>query len=380
MRLDVLTTQESAAWLRTLEACAPYDFYQLPEYHTLAEEMGEGAAQLFVYTEGDHTIALPLLLRPLDGELAAGWEPGGTGWRDATSVYGYAGPICSSWDVPDTVIQNFQAALLRQLRDLQVVSVFSRLHPLFPQRPLLAGLGDLTVSRTVSIDLTLPADVQRSQIRHSHRTRINKLRREGLTCVKDPGGSRLEDFCGIYYETMRRVNASQQYFFSPKYFERLRGALGSRLHLFFCLRDGKAISGGLFIACHGILQYHLGGTLDEALALAPMKLLVDEVRLWATGQGLREFHLGGGTTPDPGDSLLSFKEGFSNRTHEFAAWRWVVFPEIYQRLCEEKVRRDERHQSQASHPHFFPAYRCPTVLRAQPAMEPLAGTSPGGCP
>ena len=60
---------------------------------------------------------------------------------------GYAGPICSSWDVPDTVIQNFQAALLRQLRDLQVVSVFSRLHPLFPQRPLLAGLGDVRAAR-----------------------------------------------------------------------------------------------------------------------------------------------------------------------------------------------------------------------------------------
>ena len=45
--------------------CAPYDFYHLPAYHDMAEDADEGAPRLFVYTEGDHVIAIPFLLRPI---------------------------------------------------------------------------------------------------------------------------------------------------------------------------------------------------------------------------------------------------------------------------------------------------------------------------
>jgi hypothetical protein len=381
MHLQTLTTREPGAWMCVLDACVPYDFYQLPEYHALAEEAGEGTAQLFTYTEGDYVLAFPMLLRPVADDLLT--ETVGPAWQDATSVYGYAGPVCSHRQVHDTFVHNFQAALQRQLRDLRVVSVFSRLHPLFPQRSLLAGLGDFAVSKTVSIDLTLPEAVQWSQMRRSHRETVNRLRQLGLTCVRDQEGAYLEDFRRVYYQTMHRVNAAKQYYFPPTYFERLQEALGSRLHLFVCLREGAVVCGGLFVTCHGILQYHLGGTSNEVLRLAPMKLLVNEVRLWATGQGLRVFHLGGGVTAHPDDSLLFFKRGFSDRAHEFATWRWVVYPEVYHHLCAEKARQDQRHQCHAANPHFFPAYRCPTVPRALATADaatagPLAETTQGG--
>jgi hypothetical protein len=244
---------------------------------------------------------------------------------------------------------------------MRIVTVFSRLHPLFPQRPLLAGLGEFATSQTVSIDLTLPLDVQRSKIRRTDRTRINRLVREGVICTRDLGWSHMEDFLHIYYETMRRVGAAKRYFFPRTYFEGLRKALGPRLHLFVCLKEGLAVCASLFVACHGILQYHLGGTLDAALAFTPMKLLIDQARLWGTARGMRVLHLGGGTTADPDDPLLHFKKAFSDRTHEFAAWRWVVNPEVYERLCADKVRRDEAHQLRSVNPHFFPAYRGPSA-------------------
>src|SRR5262249_16907721 len=93
----------------------------------------------------------------------------------------------------------------------------------------------------------------------------------------------------------------------------------------------------------------------------PMKLMIDEVRLWATGQGLGVFHLGGGATRRPDDSLLHFKMGFSDRTHEFAVWRWVLFPDVYQRLCEEKSQWNERHKLRSGSTNDFPEYRCRTV-------------------
>jgi hypothetical protein len=257
------------------------------------------------------------------------------------------------------------------LGDQRIVAVFSRLHPLLSQQALLAGLGQCQVRSTVSVDLTLPADQQRARYRRSHKAGINRLRRSGLTCLHDRQQSFLRDFVWIYHETMRRVEAPGAYFFPAAYFEELAQALGPRLQLFVCLQDGRAICGGLFVACGGILQYHLGGTRDEALKLSPMKLLVDEVRLWATSQGLRVFHLGGGITAHPDDSLLFFKTGFSDRKHQFFGWRWVVLPDVYGRLCESRWRWNEGHGLRSAHPDYFPAYRSPTV----PCGAPSAGSA-----
>ena len=127
---DVLTVQQSDAWLRILEQCAPYDFYHLPQYHLLAEEEDEGSARLFVYTERGYTIALPLLLRGLDGIWSG--QTHGRSCLDATSVYGYAGPICSHRELPDAIIRNFQAALEQQLRNARGERLFPVASVLLP--------------------------------------------------------------------------------------------------------------------------------------------------------------------------------------------------------------------------------------------------------
>ena len=348
--IKTLTTKNAVEWMQTLDRCAPYDFYHLPEYHVVAEENGEGTGCLFVFEEGAYTIALPLLLRDIEANC-----------KDATSVYGYAGPVGSHTAIPDAVIGNFQSALTRQLRDLDVVTVFSRLHPLLAQRKLLAGLGQFQLSSTVSIDLTLDPAVQHAKFRRDHKAGIKKLRSLGLTVVDDVEGHYLDDFIRIYLETMQRVDARDWYFFSPTYFHRLWETLGPRVHLFVCLQNGRALCAGLFIVCHGIIQYHLSGTLNEALKLAPMKLLVDEVRLWGTSQGQRALHLGGGTTADPADSLLHYKMGFSDTAHEFATWRWILSQEVHDRLCEAKAEGNQRQGLRIADANFFPEYRGPTI-------------------
>lgn len=378
-KIDVLTCHDTSEWMRVLSRCGFHDFYHLPQYHVLAEESGDGHAHLFHYSEGEHTIALPLLLRPLEDALVGlnGSGPLAREWVDATSVYGYAGPLCSAAEIPEGVIRNFQAALRQRLDDLRVVSVFSRLHPLFArQHQLLTGMGEYAVlAPTVSIDLTLPVDVQRSQIRRSHREGANRLRRLGVVCVEDRTGAALDDFIRIYHETMRRVGALESFFFPPEYFEQLQQALGDRLHCFVCRFEGQVICGGLFVDCHGIVQYHLGATRDDALKLAPMKLLMDEVRVWATARGDRVLHLGGGATPHPEDSLLYFKKGFSDRLHDFSVWRWIVVPDAYQQLCRQKSQWNERHNVRAGVPHYFPAYRCPVVPSMPESMTAELATA-----
>jgi hypothetical protein len=360
-RLRILGTDQPSEWMAVLAQTAAYDFYHLPRYHKFAEEQDEGTARLLVWSEERGTVALPLLLRRLEDVMGINGYSGGR--RDAPSVYGYAGPVASGDALPEKIGANFRSALREVLEEWRVVAVFSRLHPLIPQQvDWLAGLGECKpLARTVSLDLTSPSGEQRARYRRNHKEGINKLRRRGVTVEHDRDTARLPEFIAIYHETMRRVGAATAYFFPPSYFARLRACLGPCLHLFVCRIEGEIACGGLFAECNGILQYHLGGTRDTFLRLAPMKLLFDEVREWATQRGVGVLHLGGGATTHPDDSLLHFKMGFSDRTHDFCVWRYTPTPEMYDRLCRDKARWNEENRLRPLAPDYFPAYRCPTV-------------------
>jgi sugar O-acyltransferase (sialic acid O-acetyltransferase NeuD family) len=350
----VLRSAQEREWNDVLAKVAQHDFYHRAEYHRLAEERGEGTAHLFAYHDGPYTIALPLLLRRVEAS-------NGGAWCDATSVYGYAGPLASHAEIPASVRRGFQTALREALGGRRVVAVFSRLHPLIPPAGILAGLGECRPEgETVSIDLTIPSPEQWSQFRASLRTRINKLQRGGLLCRRDAEKRHLREFTDIYHQTMRRVRAGPAYFFEPEYFSRLASGLGPALELFVVTWDGVVIAGGLFTLCDGIVQYHLGGTSDAFVKLGPTALLFDTVRRWAIDRGARVMHLGGGVGSKE-DTLLHFKAGFSERRHTFETWRWVTEPGAYRELCEGNARLNLEDGVQRVSRDYFPQYRCPTV-------------------
>jgi CelD/BcsL family acetyltransferase involved in cellulose biosynthesis len=337
-------------WDRVIGA-ASHDFYHLAGYHAVAEARGEGQACLLVYQEGDQTIALPLLLRPT-AEMA-GLE--GTSSWDATSVYGYPGPVVSRAGISEGVAERFRRSLEPRLRQMDVVSVFSRLHPLLPQRAILRGLGRIEyLGPTASIDLSLPLEEQRRAMSANHRNQINKLRRSDLVCVDDDDWQFIDHFIEIYHETMRRVEARPYYLFDRDFFLSLREALQDRLRLVVVRLGAETVCGGLFVLTDRILQYYLGGTRNAYLRLAPIKLLFDAVRCWGCATGAARFHLGGGLGAKE-DSLYEFKRRFATDTHDFHVWKWIVDDQRYAELCALRQRPDDRATAPAG--GFFPAYR-----------------------
>ena len=357
--MRVLRTADRDEWLAVLRECGSYDFYHLPQYHALAEDQGEGEGYLFVYQENACVVALPLLLRPLDG--IAGMESTTERRSDASSVYGYAGPVASGPEFSAATIASFQGALQETLRNLQVVTAFSRLHPVFSQRPLLDGIGECRLhGQTVSMDLTIPSERQVAQYRNGHKASIKKSQRQGVVCFRDENKRHLPEFISIYHETMRRVNADGSYFFGDDYFLKLAEGLGEMVHLFVVMAGETVAAGGLFILCDGILQYHLSGARSAFQSLSPTTTMLDAARQWGAQAGARILHLGGGVGSKE-DSLFRFKAGFSNSRHDFGTWRWVVMPELYRELCDGRKRFDERNGTEAVSTDFFPAYRCPSV-------------------
>ena len=352
--MRILGTEDTAEWLAVLERARQRDFHHLPQYHRVAEQRGEGVARLFVYCEDDCTIALPFLLRPVDPA-----EP--EGWHDATSVYGYAGPVTSHDTLPAGAVRNFQIALADELARRRVVAVFSRLHPLIAQDEMLAGLGECPANgHTISIDLIVPDEAQRAQYHRSCRASLRKLREFGFTGFHDREKRYLPEFVSVYLETMRRAGAQSSYFFDEAYFNLLTRELDEVSHLFVALKDGEVAAASLCTICDGIVQDHLGGTRDAFLKFSPDRLVVDTERLWATEMGAHVFHLGGGVGAQQ-DSLFRYKAGFSDRRHTFRTWRWILQPEIYEELSSSAARRNAANGLLAMSAGFFPAYRCPTM-------------------
>lgn len=370
--MEILRPTQTEAWNEVLRECPAHDFYHLPGYHALAESRGEGEPLLLAYRDEDYTIALPLLLRPV--RAVAGLEDVTAGEMDATSVYGYAGPIASHESIPDPVIARFRTALRETLLSLRVATAFSRLHPLLPQAPILEGLGEtIPRGKTVSINLTQTIEEQRAGYRYSLRRDLKVLGKRGVTCEVDPGNARLGVFGAVYREAMARLGADEGYFFDDAYFDQLGEALGEAMQLFVCLLDGRVIAGGIFTALNGIAQAHLTACLDEFVKISPQKVLYDVCSIWARERGCFALHLGGGVGSRE-DSLFHFKLGFSPVTHSFATWQWIVDPAANDALTARHARWMEAHRLVPATPDFFPAYRVP-MARADAATPPTPSGS-----
>jgi hypothetical protein len=346
MITDFIDPQD-ARWKKLLDH-TKHDCYHLPEYVELAGAQ-EGATPMAFYAEdGEATCLIPLLIRPVPAALNAP-----ANWVDCVSPYGYSGILMSA---SQNRLHSFLDAFQCTARERGIVTAFLRLHPLFPLDPVVLGkFGQLIRhGKTVSIDLSESTEAIWRGVSPNHRRNISKLQRSGFHGALDDW-NRYSDFIAIYHSTMRRVGAAEAYFFTPRYFEALRDKLGPRLHLVSVMSESDELSAaGLFIETEGIVQYHLGGTAERYLHVAPTKFMIDLVWRWAKDQACTTVHLGGGVGGVE-DSLFQFKARFSPHRGEFFTYRLVVDEAKHATLNQaaEAVRGAEL----APTLEFFPAYR-----------------------
>jgi len=352
--MRIISSIDVERWHAVLERCTTYDFYHLATYHHLQARESNSRAVLFVYEEEELLVALPLLVRSLKeieglGEVLLDQY-------DATSVYGYAGPITNHDWSDGAFFKRFGHALKNALLDMQVIAAFSRLHPVFENDRGLF-LGEIVpLGQTVSVDLTIPLEEQFYAYRKSHRYEIRKARKEGVEAFLDSDWRYYDDFVELYLSTMNRVEADEYYLFDRSYFDDLRAALGPNLNLFVAQKDGVIISGALFTLIGNIVEYHLSGSSTSWMQYAASKLVIDTARLWAVKQGAEILHLGGGFGSQE-DTLFLFKSGFSNRFHRFKIWEYVVDPERYAQAVDNRKKWLHSKNLQLVQASFFPAYR-----------------------
>ena len=332
--IHLVRAADEQEWNRWLEP-ADHDFYHTAAYHRFAEQSGEGEGLLAACGTAERYLAWPYLLRRLPERPLC----------DVTSVYGYPGPLAFGCSRSDPFLDRAWREMADLWRSQNVVSVFTRFHPLLENHRWASGAVE--AGESVSIDLTASERDNWHDYQPGLRNRIHHGRRLGLRTEIDESWSRLDDFVSFYHATMARNHALPCYFFPLDYFRNLKRALGARACLMLTRLGCDIAAAGIFVEHRGIIQNHFCINNEAHRRLAPSKVLLDDVRLWARSRSARVFHLGGGRS-GARDSLYVFKAAFSRRRHPFYTGRWILDPDAYQSLCRGVPSGD-----------FFPAYRAP---------------------
>jgi asparagine synthetase B (glutamine-hydrolysing) len=344
-----------------------HDVYHLPSYVALAARAEGGLARAYHAEIGGGRLLIPLLLRSLDGFLGA---PANA--RDATSPYGYAGPVVTE-GVSDADLVRALETFIEDGARAGLVTTFLRTHPLL--RPVgtawssQRGVQVVRNGLTVSVDLTLDVDALDRHLPGEYRRNIAKLRAAGFQARFDEWDHYAE-FQVAYARTMQRHQAGRQYQFDPDYFAQLRAGLGSRLHLCSVVTsEGDLACGGLFTQVDGIVQYHLSATADLHRPMAPSKLMLYEVRLWARERGAVVLHLGGGVGGQL-DSLYAFKRRFGSHEHTFETVRVVHHQQAHAALMDQWLTAND--EIRAPDDGYFPLYRARPTRHSE-AKGPVSG-------
>jgi lipid II:glycine glycyltransferase (peptidoglycan interpeptide bridge formation enzyme) len=327
-------------WDSFLDKVDYHDFYHTYDYHELSIKKDEEFV-LITYAENDTLVGLPFIVRQIPNSK----------YKDITSVYGYAGPVSKNFD-EDFDNLKFSKALNSCLQEQKIVSVFSRLNPFINfQHKVLKGIGEIKhVGKIVNVDLKDSLDIQRQNYQRRIKTQINKARRL-CTVKKVSTKEEILKFIEIYYENMDRVQARSSYYFKPDYFFKFLESKTLQTDLLIATLNetNEIVAGAMFIKTNNIVQYHISGSKEEYLDIAPIKLLIDEMRIHATQENYTYFNLGGGYGGN-NDSLLRFKLSFSKKLVDFHVWQYIVNQESYDSITnpEETKQLD-----------YFPKYRNP---------------------
>ena len=338
-----------------------HDIYQLPEYLSLEAKRLNKHPEAILISDGDKIFFCPYLISKCQ-DIGISQDLIGEEILEIKSPYGYPGILlsnaaASTKDFAEIAINEFQ----RILREKNVCSAFLRMHPILNENlNHIFQTGIFTENgETVSVDLRISEAQIWSNTKGNMRNKINKCKRNGLIAKMVDFDEYLDQYVGIYQETMSRTKARDTYFeFNKEYCLQLKSALGDRLHLCIVEVENEVASAGLYTESGGIVQSLFGGTKDKFVKMSPSTLETDYARYWAKERGNEFMHMGGGLGGAK-DKLYDFKASFSNLSHAFFTLRLILDENKYNYLLKLRAKSLNTTVENLLKYNFFPAYNTP---------------------
>ena len=340
------------------------DIHYLPEYGRIYKQTYDQEPFLAYYGNDDEFILQTFVKRRLNDLPFLMKQNIVEKYYDIANPYGYGGPIINAHSEKMSIklYREFNNYFKNYCQEMGFASEFCSLHPLLETQNIILKTGEIPVKeekQIVYIDLSLTEEQIYKNINRGHKSGINKARECGVKVVKvEPTDMNFNHFCSLYYETMRRNNAAERWFFPKNYFYNCYSNLGEdNLSLFFAMFDTSIVSAYMLIHYGDTVYYHFGASNDAFFYLRPNNLMMFETALWSKRNGFLKYHLGGGITSREDDNLFRFKSGFSKDKKTLYSYHRIHNADVYERLCLLKKEYEISENGMEIESSFFPMYR-----------------------
>ena len=317
------------------------DIYFTKKYVEMYEKE-DRVALCVVCTEGANVMLMPYL-RGRIGD-----------YYDHETAYGYGGPIANTDDIDWCKVAFI--GIHEYLRKENYICGFIRFHPLLRNERFGEKLQDfydhtdkcspnsmevIYDRQTVIIDTSRSVeDIWRDQISSKNRNMIRKAEKNHLEYRSEYDFASYDEFIDLYRSTMLRLSADKFYFFDDKFFVNLKKSLAGQSFLGTVRKDGKLVCAGIFMYSELYGHYHLAGSSQNYSGLGGNNYMLWKAACEMHELGVKEFHLGGGTSSSPDDSLYRFKKAFGTEERRFYIGKEIFNWFVYDNICRDWEKRN----------------------------------------
>lgn len=346
-KITEIKVNDIEKWNETVHSFADYDVFYLNEYVKAfqLENVLNGEPVLLYYEQGLDR-AMNVVFKRDVADIPEFAEKINHGcYIDLITPYGYGGFWGRVTDWP-----SLNLSYNEYCRDNRFLCEFVRFE-LFSE--YARNYDGEIESRTHNVVRNLEKSMDEIWMDFKPKVRKNVKRANsyGLELVVDTEGNYLDDFLRIYYSTMDRTGAQEEFYFSKDFFKRLEKLHGNTAW-FYTLYNGKLVSSELAIYGSENVYSYLGGTDGEYFDLRPNDFLKYGMIKWCKERGLKNFVLGGGYGAD--DGIFQYKQCFApHGITEFYIGRKVFDEKRYGELVGMK----ERETPGIRNSTYFPVYR-----------------------
>lgn len=331
-------------WDKIVTSFSDYDVFYLSGYSKafMKEAPKNGTPILLLYEDsGDRAISV-VFKRDVEqdekfiGKIAAGQ------YFDLITPYGYGGfmgSVCD-WNRLNNCYNQY-------CKDNNYVCEFVRFELFSDYYEYYDGMTEARTHNVVR-SLEIPLDDMWMDFKAKVRKNVKKANSFNLQIVIEPNENHLEDFLKIYYGTMDRSDAKNEFYFSKTFYRNLN-QMKDNVMYFYVTHENKIISTELVLCGAENCYSYLGGTDREYFDLRPNDFLKYEIIKWAKKKGFKNFVLGGGYGAD--DGIFNYKQSLApHGIVDFYIGRKIFDQKSYDVLVALRT-------GASLNERFFPLYR-----------------------
>lgn len=343
--LSIININEAKEWDDIVRSFESYDVNYLSGYVKAFQHQGEGEPLLFYYDDGSTRAINVAMKRDIaESKQFKDKLPLNT-YFDISTPYGYGGFWIEGEDY--TAVNK---AYNLYCKGNGFISEFVRFHLFSDYQSYFDGRIE-THTHNVVRNLESPLDEMLMDFEHKVRKNLKKANKAGLEIQIDTVGERLDEFLDIYYGTMDRTEANEDFFFPKAFFETINLMEDNYVYI-HVLYEGKVIATELVLYGADNGYSFLGGTNRDYFNLRPNDFLKYETIKWAKEKGLKRFILGGGYGED--DGIFRYKKSFApGGIHKFYIGKRILNKDKYDELLRIRSKEDDFNIDT----NFFPEYR-----------------------